>query len=277
MYSRYPIICFIFLGLLLVVSGLPRNLETLSNLHKTNDARNFIVGGRKAAEGQFPYLVSLRTPWGAHFCGGAIINDRWILSAAHCTFFFDIPEIIAGSVRSDAGGERYAIKRIVNHENFDFNRDPFTDDICLLQTNQTIQFNDLIQSIPLSRNRIFRSSRGVIAGWGWNEGGLHLDPENFFPVVSEDLNYIEVSVLSHIECTSRLWLFAMYLQVNHVCTFAGRGAGVCTFDSGSPVVVDGEVVGIAAIVLPCATGIPDWGPRVSSYTRWIDANLRNFS
>lgn len=42
-----------------------------------------MVGGSEAREGQFPYQVSIRY-WGDHHCGGSILSDRWVLSAAHC-------------------------------------------------------------------------------------------------------------------------------------------------------------------------------------------------
>ena len=42
-----------------------------------------IVGGSQASPGQFPYQVSLRSSTNSHFCGGSIINARYILTAAH--------------------------------------------------------------------------------------------------------------------------------------------------------------------------------------------------
>ena len=58
-----------------------------------------IVGGNEATPGAWPWQVSVdynaevegRRYWQGHWCGGSIINDRWIVSAAHC--FLDDPDI----------------------------------------------------------------------------------------------------------------------------------------------------------------------------------------
>lgn len=42
-----------------------------------------VLGGSDAQDGQFPYQVSLRIG-GSHVCGGTIISDNFILTAAHC-------------------------------------------------------------------------------------------------------------------------------------------------------------------------------------------------
>ena len=44
---------------------------------------NRITGGSPAARGQFPWQVALIIN-GASFCGGSLIIDRWVLTAAHC-------------------------------------------------------------------------------------------------------------------------------------------------------------------------------------------------
>lgn len=51
-----------------------------------------IVGGADATPGQFPYQVSLRIK-DSHTCGGSIIDNQWILTAAHC-----VAENVTGNV-----------------------------------------------------------------------------------------------------------------------------------------------------------------------------------
>lgn len=144
-----------------------------------------------------------------------------------------------------------------------------------MRTNRSIQFTELIQPIQINSNRVFQRGSAVIAGWGWTQGGNHLNPENFNPVVSNDLNFIEVSVLSHVECTWRLSGWAVFLRLDHICTYGRNNIGVCTFDSGSPIVSNGQLVGVVSFAIPCALGFPDFGPRVSSYTRWINSHVRH--
>lgn len=151
MVLQITAVCLILLSAVFIASGLPGNLENFPSLQRNSDeASKFIVGGRKvwdevfsgtalnfkaslsfllqASEGQFPYLVSLRTAWGFHMCGGAILNTRWVLSAAHCIVFLEIPEFVAGALKSNEGGTHYAIGRSIMHENYDFQGDPFIDE-----------------------------------------------------------------------------------------------------------------------------------------------------
>lgn len=87
-----------------------------------------IKNSLKASEGQFPHVVSLRWAFG-HFCGGAILNARFILSASHCWWFLDITHVIAGAVLlNDTNGVRYDVIEKIDFPGYNFTSDPLKDE-----------------------------------------------------------------------------------------------------------------------------------------------------
>src|SRR5271165_7452337 len=81
-----------------------------------------IVGGDVAAVGAYPWQVSLEVSWinspaDAHFCGGAIYNSRWILTAAHCTENLSADQIVvvAGTNRLSAGVHRIRVAKMIEY------------------------------------------------------------------------------------------------------------------------------------------------------------------
>lgn len=54
-------------------------------LVRSQDVSNRIFGGEMVNQNEFPFIASLRYIRSAkHFCGGSIITENWILTAAHC-------------------------------------------------------------------------------------------------------------------------------------------------------------------------------------------------
>ena len=74
-----------FLYFLTSAACVPLRKQVSSRLVSTHGER--IVGGEEAADGEFPWQVSLRQIAGlgaTHFCGGSVIDKDWVLTAAHC-------------------------------------------------------------------------------------------------------------------------------------------------------------------------------------------------
>lgn len=138
---------------------------TLNDIgYEAPDSR--IVGGSNAAEGQFPYQCSLRSAANAHFCGCSIVNNRWVVSAAHCTIDRTPANtlVVVGTTFRLTGGVTHPVAQIRNHENYNGNTIAF--DVCTVQTVNPIAFNAHTQPIPLATAHLQQSPTGIVSGWG---------------------------------------------------------------------------------------------------------------
>lgn len=55
-----------------------------------------IVNGVDTFAGEFPWMVSLKLR-GSHFCGGALVSNSWIVTAAHCVYEYVIIALLFGT------------------------------------------------------------------------------------------------------------------------------------------------------------------------------------
>ncbi|XP_028264554.1 ovochymase-2-like [Parambassis ranga] len=103
-----------------------------------------VVGGTEATYGSHPWLVSLQKR-GSHFCGGAILSERWILTAAHC--FASVSKEFLRGVRvlvgeydqtvDDEEEQILQIKSVSVHEKYSHAL-PMNYDIALVELDQHI-------------------------------------------------------------------------------------------------------------------------------------------
>lgn len=172
-----------------------------ANSWKTSN-RNLIeprmYRGDRAFPGQFPYVASLRhiedlsdDPKNAfHFCGSAIISERWIVSAAHCFMRKRLNEtnvvVAVGAHSFRSSGTFYYIEKIIEHPNYYLTVSRKQFDISLIRTFDTISFHDHIQPIALSKNWIETADKVAIPGWGKTEVFTFLKKlYSFFDVFSK--------------------------------------------------------------------------------------------
>lgn len=151
------------------VLGLPSNSESVSNR---------IFGGHEAEMGQFPYQVSVRFWYNGTVipqCGGSIITNRFVLTAAHCYGTY-VPlssfHIVVGAHRNQTGndGVTYNITRFIIHEDYYTRSTPrkvvIRNDIGLIETAMPIVFNKSIAPIALNLEFITGGAQGIASGWG---------------------------------------------------------------------------------------------------------------
>lgn len=135
-----------------------------------------IVNGENAQDGQFPHMVSLRSRITlGHNCGASILNDRFLLTAAHCCQnYHAIPKnmyAVMGAVRLSSDGVQIELDKITTHSGFDF-EDVKTGiyDVAVIRTATKIVFNDFIQPIALPMKNLpeDHSIPLIATGWGIN-------------------------------------------------------------------------------------------------------------
>lgn len=72
-----------------------------------NSVQTRIAQGVSVPEFSTPWMVNLRTQAGRPFCGGVVIDERHVLTAAHCIVRFSAAQIVATAVGIEYGVERY--------------------------------------------------------------------------------------------------------------------------------------------------------------------------
>ncbi|XP_042363895.1 serine protease 27 isoform X3 [Plectropomus leopardus] len=130
------------------------------------------VAGENATAGSWPWQVSVHlNPKGAQICGGTLISDQWVLTAAHCikTNFPSVWILYFG--RETQSGPNVnevsrTVSQIIIHP--DHNSEPFNNDIALMKLSSPVTFTDYIRPICLaSHSSQFHSATPCWAtGWG---------------------------------------------------------------------------------------------------------------
>ena len=240
-----------------------------------------IVGGDSTTIEKWPFMVALfdasETPSTGQFCGGSLIREDVVLTAAHCVQGARAQDfkVYAGSNSlSDFGdtGEVLDVDRIVVHEGF--NNFNISNDIALVFLTEPSS-QGIVQTI--SQNIFSEVSFNTpfeVAGWGL------LSTETFeSPDLLQDVgvNYIDTQVCADA-FESDFGENAITETMICAGTFGG-GQDSCFGDSGGPLImtINGE---------PQQVGIVSWGnnscaapgffgvySKVSHFEQWVNAKL----
>ncbi|XP_054161248.1 plasma kallikrein-like [Oppia nitens] len=120
--------------------------------HKSNDLMSNVVNGRDVQPGEYPYVVYIEiwvrlSKWGGtdgqNECTGSILNQHWILSAAHCysnLAGIDYYKVFAGTIDKSKLGTDYGVEEVILHPKFERTpRNPY--DVALIRVKTPMVFN----------------------------------------------------------------------------------------------------------------------------------------
>jgi len=220
-----------------------------------------IVGGTLSPG--LPFLAAiLYENRGARYqyCGATVIDDRWLLTAAHCDVRQgDWAIINRANLTETSSGLTLRVERAENHPAF--NRETYDNDIALLQLGDTI--GSAIPRVVLSGAPAI-GTEVTAAGWGATaEGGRTV----------LQLRQVNVPLVDADQCAKSY----PTLTANQLCAGdATRDA--CQGDSGGPLFTlagrGARQYGVTSVGKGCGRpGFPGIYTRVERYTDWIQRTM----
>ncbi|XP_063804750.1 mannan-binding lectin serine protease 2 [Pseudophryne corroboree] len=245
-----------------------------------------IIGGKITRLGAFPWQVFIKGADGGTG-GGALLNDRWIITAAHVIYkkALDDMNIKMGLIKSDDTNFIRAFPEAVFiHEDYK-DDETYNNDIALIKLRDKVPVSENILGIclPTKEPRYHISHNedshhtGQVSGWGYTERE-HL---------SRNLRFVEVNIMDHEKCAAT-YRAKSTAEVKYTVTenmiCAGHqegGKDSCAGDSGGPLVFfDTEtqkwfIGGIVSWGLGCGV-IGQYGvyTKVSNYLDWIENTIQ---
>ncbi|CAH0758483.1 unnamed protein product [Diatraea saccharalis] len=192
-------------------------LSTASASENVKSANVGIIGGHTITIEQVPFMISLRLNGTYHWCGGSIIHERFILTAAHCIIANREFKVAVGTDQIDNGGQVYDIEKIIPHEQYSSKTQD--NDICLIKLTKPIVFGPTVAKIELADETLKLRKKNILAITGWG---------NTTPTghVAKHLLQVDIPVVSRPVCQRIYFGLRRQLTPRMICA-GGNGKDSC--------------------------------------------------
>merc|ERR1711892_390945 len=226
---------------------------------------NRIVGGVETEVNEYPWQGALvsrtgRTP----FCGGTLISNRHVMTAAHCTAGSSPSQmrILLGEHRTDDSTQIKVEVESINDDPL-YDTSNMRNDFSILTLKESVTFTKAISPacLPSTATQMFAGQVATVSGWGTLSSGGNQ------PTV---LMEVDVTVTTNEVCKG---VYGTGISDINICAM-DAGKDSCQGDSGGPLFIKENgrytLIGVVSYGYGCASpNIPGVFARTSARKDWI--------
>lgn len=254
---------------------------------KAKDMSARIIGGTKADFSKYTFITRITRkmePEGSELCGGSILTEEWVLTAAHCvvdndnseignlvTYGVDSFNVYAGTPlrvgsSSDQNRQKRGVKEIHPHNDYTPIPGIKHHDIAVMKVDERFKFTDYVQPVKFACADYLKGYnfdiKCYVAGWGWTGSGA-----------ADNLQEADLPLVDASDCAKKLK--AALFEDGTICAgYVEGGKDSCQGDSGGPLVCDGVLTGVVSGGLGCAEpDQPGVYMYVGYYVSWMESTV----